>query len=33
MSTIVEYDPRWPTLYEEEKARILSVIGHKVTAI
>lgn len=30
---IVDYDPQWPILYEEEKARILGVIGHKVVAI
>lgn len=31
--TIVDYNPIWPTLYEEEKARILNAIGHKVVAI
>src|SRR3972149_3482523 len=25
--TIAEYDPRWPSLYEEERARILAAIG------
>jgi GrpB-like predicted nucleotidyltransferase (UPF0157 family) len=30
---IVEYDPAWPILYEEEKRRILEAIGHKVLAI
>ena len=30
---IVDYDPRWPILYEEEKRRISEVIGHKVMAI
>ena len=30
---IVEYNPQWPALYEEEKAQILSLIGHKVVAI
>jgi GrpB-like predicted nucleotidyltransferase (UPF0157 family) len=30
---IVDYDPHWPTLYEEEKRRILGVIGHKVLSI
>jgi len=30
---IVEYDPRWPALYEEEKDRILTVIGDLVVAI
>ena len=31
--TIAHYDPQWPILYEEEKARILGVIGDKVVAI
>lgn len=30
---IVDYDPRWPILYEEEKHRILEVVRHKVIAI
>ena len=30
---IVEYDPKWPTLYEEEKRRLLDAIGHKAVAI
>ena len=30
---IVEYQPQWPALYEEEKTRILNVIGHKVISI
>ena len=30
---IVDYDPQWPILYEEEKDRILGVIGHIVVAI
>lgn len=30
---IFEYDPRWPILYEEEKARILDLIGHIVVTI
>ena len=30
---IVEYNPQWPALYEEEKARILGLIGHKVVAL
>lgn len=30
---IVDYDPKWPILYEEEKARIHGVIGHAVVAI
>lgn len=31
--TIAEYDSQWPVMYEEEKERILSVIGHTVVAI
>jgi GrpB-like predicted nucleotidyltransferase (UPF0157 family) len=30
---IVDYDPQWPIIFEEEKAKILGVIGHKVVAI
>jgi GrpB-like predicted nucleotidyltransferase (UPF0157 family) len=30
---IVEYDPRWPIIFEKEKAKIMKVIGHKVRAI
>jgi len=30
---IVEYDPKWPVIYEQEKAKILGVIGSKVVAI
>ena len=30
---IVDYSPRWPVLYEEEKNKILGVIGHKVVEI
>jgi GrpB-like predicted nucleotidyltransferase (UPF0157 family) len=30
---IVEYDPRWPAVYEEKKAEILDVIGHKLKSI
>jgi GrpB-like predicted nucleotidyltransferase (UPF0157 family) len=30
---IVDYDPQWPIVYEEEKAKIMGVIGHKVEAI
>jgi len=30
---IADYNPQWPVLYEEEKSRILGVIGHKVVAI
>jgi len=25
---IVDYDPRWPRMFEEERARILEAIGH-----
>ena len=31
--TIVDYDPQWPILYEEEKSSILEVAGHKILAI
>ena len=30
---IVNYDPQWPVLYEEEKGRILGVIGRRIVAI
>ena len=30
---IVEYNPQWPIMYEEEKAKILGAIGRKITAI
>ena len=30
---ITEYNPQWPVLYEEEKGRILDVIGDKMVAI
>jgi GrpB-like predicted nucleotidyltransferase (UPF0157 family) len=30
---IVEYDPKWVTLYREERARILAVIGHLQVAV
>jgi GrpB-like predicted nucleotidyltransferase (UPF0157 family) len=30
---IVDYDHRWPVIYEEKKAEIMDVIGHKVEAI
>jgi len=30
---IVAYDPGWPALYEEEKQRVLEVVGDKVLAI
>ena len=30
---IVDYDPQWPILYEEEKRHILDAIGHVVVAV
>lgn len=30
---IVDYDPIWPILYDEEKHCILDTVGHKVVAI
>ena len=30
---IVQYDPRWPKLFEEEKCRVLNVAGEKILAI
>lgn len=30
---IVEYNHKWPAMYEEEKARILGAIGHIIVAI
>ncbi len=30
---IVDYDPQWPILYEEEKGRILEAIGRVIVAI
>ena len=30
---IVEYDPRWPVMFEEEKTRLLGVIGHVVEQV
>ena len=30
---VVDYDPQWPILYEEEKDRILGVAGHLLVAI
>ena len=30
---IVDYDPRWPLWYEEERARLLPAIGHKIVAL
>jgi GrpB-like predicted nucleotidyltransferase (UPF0157 family) len=30
---IIDYDSRWPTLYEEEKRHIFECVGNKVVAI
>ena len=30
---IVEYDPQWPEMFEEEKARIYSIVGDVLVAI
>jgi len=30
---IVDYDPCWPSLYEEEERRVLDAVGHKVIEI
>lgn len=30
---IVDYDPRWPAIFEEEKRRVLNVVGLKVLGI
>ena len=30
---IIDYDPQWPILYEEEKGRILEAVGHLIVAI
>ena len=30
---IVNYDPQWPILFEEEKHRVLNVVGHIVLAV
>ena len=30
---IVEYNPEWPILFEEEKRRVLSIMGHMILAI
>ena len=30
---IVDYNPQWPKLFENEKQRILNVIGHFVVRI
>ena len=31
--TIVEYDPRWPDIYEEEKRVVLETISERITKI
>ena len=31
--TIVDYHPRWPIIYEEEKKQIEKKIGHKIVKI
>jgi GrpB-like predicted nucleotidyltransferase (UPF0157 family) len=33
MTVIVAYDPRWPALFEEERARLLASIGTLLAAI
>ena len=33
MPEIVDYDPRWPAMYEEEQARLLGALGPAVVAI
>ena len=30
---VVEYDPQWPSLFEEEKARLLAVVGDHIEDI
>jgi len=30
---VVDYDARWSALYEQEKARILKIIGSRIVAI
>ena len=30
---IVDYDPKWVTLYREERAKILAAIGHLIVAV
>ena len=30
---IATYDPKWPIIYEEEKAKIVNAVGNKVVAI
>jgi GrpB-like predicted nucleotidyltransferase (UPF0157 family) len=33
MVKVVEYDPRWPTMFQIEKQRILTLIGSNIEAI
>ena len=33
LMTTVDYNPQWPAIYEEEKARLLAAIEDKVVAI
>ncbi len=33
VSVIVEYDPRWPILFEQERARLLATTGPLLAAI
>ena len=33
IARVVDYDPRWPQIYEDERARILSAIGPWVAGI
>ncbi len=33
MIAVVEYNPRWPRLFEEEKARLLAAAGGVLTAV
>ena len=30
---VVDYDPHWPVLFEQEAAKILTVLGNKVLTI
>jgi GrpB-like predicted nucleotidyltransferase (UPF0157 family) len=30
---VVDYDPRWPALYEEEKSRVLTALGDRIAGI
>jgi len=32
-SVVVDYDPQWPALFEEERARITSAAGHIVAVV